>query len=60
MNDLVDEKEKWSEEIVFEIKVLGKLDFRSLHLRNKNYQMNGFQILSEEITINNTVNNQKV
>ena len=39
--------------------VLVKLDFRSLHLRNKDYQMNGFQILSEEITINNTVNISK-
>ena len=39
--------------------MLGKLDFRNLHLRNKDYQRNGFQILSEEITLNNTVNISK-
>ena len=35
------------------------MDFRSLHLRNKDCQRNEFQILSEEITIKNTVNISK-
>ena len=35
--------------------MLGKSDFRSLHLRNKDYQRNGFQILSDEITLNKEI-----